>query len=271
MLSGYQPSLYLGFGEDKITAFGDEQERERFLVKMMYILMVKRLESSWFSFFRTIRRIQTHHQNALNRILEYQSTKKEIASNRDDQLALFEDDDELTATLETYTLGKKSPVRLKDIDDAGNLDAFKKDLKTDLEQLDLLASNLEKFEKGLTKEVQQPANAHSADDKLETLIKKITAKQQRNSNPKVLIFTVYRDTAEYLYDQLNARGISHVAMISGDAMRVYDSPDYTKRFEPILERFAPFTKLFRKKNGLLFRQSRKVFPIWKNSPNGKTG
>ena len=62
-----------------------------------------------------------------------------------------------------------------------------------------------------------------------------------------MIFTVYRDTAQYLFDQLKARGFSRIALVSGSSSRTDDSDSETKNFEPILERFTPFTKLFKEK------------------------
>ncbi|MBK8873556.1 MAG: DEAD/DEAH box helicase family protein [Bacteroidetes bacterium] len=75
MLSGYQPSFYIDEFEDA-DILHDEKQRDHFLVKMMYILLVKRLESSWFSFQSTVEKILTHHQNALDRIKQYQETKR---------------------------------------------------------------------------------------------------------------------------------------------------------------------------------------------------
>ncbi|MBC7426916.1 MAG: DEAD/DEAH box helicase family protein, partial [Bacteroidia bacterium] len=48
MLSGYQPAFYLDDRKEiKKDILRDEKLRDHFLVKMIYILMVKRLESSW--------------------------------------------------------------------------------------------------------------------------------------------------------------------------------------------------------------------------------
>jgi ERCC4-related helicase len=247
MLSGYQPSYYVDEFDDK-GAMHNEKQRDRFLVKMMYILMVKRLESSWFSFQMTVEKILAHHQNALDRIKTYQQTKKETSWD-DSQLLLFEDDD-LQAMMEDFTLGKKRKTRLMDIDRSGTLENYKSDLKADIEALQLLQSNLIQFERKLDKELKKPRNQQSIDVKLETLIYKINQKRlsgENGSNPKVLIFTVYRDTAFYLYEQLQARGFDKLAVVSGDGSKCWDEATESKRFEHILERFAPFTKLFREK------------------------
>ena len=266
MLSGYQPSFYAISDEEKkkraeekqkakekkqkveLSPIEDEVQRDHFLVKMMYILLVKRLESSWFSFQSTVEKILAHHQNALDRIKDYQETKKETGWN-EAQASLFEDD-EILAQIEDFSLGKKRKTRLIDIDRSGNIEKYKKDLKADIEALQLLQSNLIQFERKIAKEIKKPRNHTSEDDKLETLINRIVKKKRSGENAgnaKVLIFTVYKDTAFYLFEQLKARGFDKVAAITGDTSVVWDEEGETKRYEPILERFAPFTKLFREK------------------------
>jgi ERCC4-related helicase len=247
MLSGYQPAFYMNDYEDA-DILHDEKQREHFLVKMMYVLLVKRLESSWFAFQSTIEKILAHHQNALDRIKEFQETKKETGWN-ETQPSLFEDDD-LEDQIEDFTIGKKRKIRLIDIDRSGNIEKFKKDLKKDIEALQLLQSNLLQFEKKIAKETKKPRNYQSEDDKLETLIHRIVNKRQKGENggnAKVLIFTGYKNTAFYLYEQLIARGFNNVAAVTGDTSAVWDEEGETKKYEPILERFAPFTKLFREK------------------------
>jgi superfamily II DNA or RNA helicase len=247
MLSGYQPSFYIDEFQDA-DILHDEKQRDHFLVKMMYILLVKRLESSWCSFQSTTEKILAHHQNALDRIKQYQETKKETGWN-EDQLQLF-DDDELTAQIEDFTLGKKRKTRLVDIDRSGNIENFKRDLKADIESLQLLQSNLNQFERKIAKETKKPGNYKSEDDKLETLIDRIIKKRKssyNDGNNKVLIFSVYKDTAFYLYEQLIERGFDKVAVVSGDTSKIWNEEGETKNFESILERFAPYTKLYRDK------------------------
>ena len=248
MLSGYQPSFYIDVDEKEINVLQDEKQRDRFLVKMMYILMVKRLESSWFSFYSTVEKIKNHHQNALDKIKSYQESK-ENQSFDDLDVDQFDDDD-FEKEYEEFTLGKKRKINLSEIDAAGNIEVYKKDLKKDLKALDFLYINLQKFEERINKEIKIPNNLNSIDDKLEELIKQIQSKRLKGdnkNNKKVVIFTVYRDTAKYLFDQLKARGFSNLAMVSGSGSLTSDSEEETKNFEPILERFAPYTKLYREK------------------------
>lgn len=252
MLSGYQPALYLkeeDEAEEKKSVLTDERQRDRFLVKMMYILMVKRLESSWYSFFSTVGKIKDHHQNALTKILRYQEGKQNDNLDEIYNSDIFSED-EMEADYQELTLGKKRKINLSDIDKAGNLNAYKSDLKKDIQYLENLYANLERFHAVMTKETMQRKNLLSDDTKLEKLIKEINRKQasgNNRSNQKVIIFTVYRDTAQYLFEQLKLRGFNKLAMVSGSGSLTSDSNEETRKFEPILERFAPYTKLYMEK------------------------
>ncbi|MCK5535500.1 MAG: DEAD/DEAH box helicase family protein, partial [Bacteroidales bacterium] len=267
MLSGYQPAFYTepmdekkarqeekqknsskNKKENKQSVLDDEIQRDKFLVKMMYILLVKRLESSWFSFHSTVEKIAAHHENALKKIKLYQKNQKnELLS--DDSIELF-DGDEAEEEIE-FTLGKKRKISLADIDAAGNLELYKQDLKKDIDALDNIISNLNRFETKIDKEIKVAENHQSEDTKLEVLIQKIKDKRksgENNNNQKVVIFTVYKDTAEYLFEQLKARGFDKIGLVSGTGSKTDDNnQEHKKSFEPILERFAPFTKLFMEK------------------------
>jgi superfamily II DNA or RNA helicase len=248
MLSGYQPSFYIETEEtNSKDILHDEKQREFFLVKMMYILMVKRLESSWYSFYSTVGKIRDRHQNALDKIKSYQAAKTDSALDDNDQASLFEGDD-LEADVSEFTLGKKRKIKLSEIDEAGTLEQYKNDLKKDIDALDNLFANLERFQDKIKQEVIKPNNHKSSDDKLQVLIEKIRTKQNsgiNDNNQKLVVFTVYKDTARYIFDQLKARGFNKIAMVSGSSSLTDDSVRETKKFEPILQRFAPFTKLFR--------------------------
>jgi DNA or RNA helicases of superfamily II len=269
MLSGYQPAFYLDEKKfEKSDVIHDEKLRDRFLVKMMYILMVKRLESSWNSFFLTVEKIKEHHQNALDKIQAYQALKQDSELEEDIFVNQFSEDEELEQEWEDFNLGKKRHISLAEIDQAGRLELFKKDLKKDLEYLDVLYSNLQKFNEKIQNELLIPGNKKSADKKLEVLIHEIQQKRLRgenNGNPKVIIFTVYSDTAEYLFNQLKNRGFSNIGLVTGSFAQTSDSDERVKNFEPILERFAPYTKLFIEKEWKEFKVVKKnieTYPEW---------
>lgn len=247
-LSAYQPSYYAEVDNKASGAIHDEIQRDYFLVKMMYILMVKRLESSWYSFYSTVGKIKDHHQSTLDLIKSYEENKN--CGEFEDSLDDVVNEDELEDDFEQFTLGKKRKVSLRDIEKAGNIDNYKEDLKSDISALEILNSNLLQFNSRIENETIKPGNHESKDRKLGSLIRQIEIKRNsgfNNRNKKVVVFTVYRDTAEYLFKQLKQRGFNNLAMVSGSGSLVWDSDEESKLFEPILERFAPYTKLFKEK------------------------
>ncbi|MEI6823461.1 MAG: SNF2-related protein [Bacteroidota bacterium] len=256
MLSAYQPSLF--YEQEKVVdVLHDEKIRDRFLVKMMYILLVKRLESSWFSFKSTVELILKYHDDFLDIIKKYQLKTK----FSDDTLQLDQDfdDEEYEDAIDTFSRKKDIKAILNDIDKVDKIEDFKDYIKKDSEALQLLSSSLAKFELKIKNETIKPKNYKSADDKLQRLISEIIEKRKRadnNGNNKVLIFSVYADTAFYLFDQLKARGFDRLAVVSGGSSKVWNEENETKNFEHIIERFAPFTKLFNEKE-------------WKFEPSSK--
>ena len=143
------------------------------------------------------------------------------------------------------TLGKRNPIRISEITD---LDRFRSDLDADVAKLEVLLGHLDVFASQMRAEEEKPDPNRSHDPKLQRLLEIIRDKQAVNPNQKVLVFTVFKDTAEYLYQQLCLRGFSRVAFVAGDHSRTDDGYVSHTDFEPILERFAPYTKLYREKN-----------------------
>jgi len=242
MLSAYQPAYYADLGEKK-NILEDQKQRDRFLVKMLYILLVKRLESSWYSFDLTINKILSHHKNALSLINQYKQKRGD---------ATFEELDEIWGNSEEieefddFALGKKNPIQISDIDRAGMIERYEEDIKIDIAALEKISDNLKAFESKIDEE-KRSGNYISNDEKLEKLIALIHEKRSKGlneGNEKVLVFTTYKDTAYYLYDHLLKRGFKKLAVVTGDDSAVYDMEGKTSNFEHILERFVPYTKLF---------------------------
>jgi len=245
-LSGYQPSMYLEW-EDVEDTLRDEKQREFFLVRMMYVLLVKRLESSWKSFQETVNNILEHHQNALEKIKTYQKVQQDLEVEEENQFDMFEEDEDVSDLMDSLTIGKKRPIHLSEIDENNMLDAYKKDLKQDIEEMETLKANLKRFEGKVSKELSQPGNHQSVDTKLQKLIEIIREKRAggaNNNNQKVVVFTAYKDTALYLFEQLKGRGFEKLAVVSGEYAKRWDSDVESKQFEKLLQHFAPYTKLY---------------------------
>jgi ERCC4-related helicase len=272
-LSAYQPSYYTiskeerkrlakekadkkkkGIKAEKDEVLKNDVQREHFLVKMMMILMLKRLESSWCSFQITVDRIYNHHDNAIKKINQYQELKEKQTIIIDEvefvNDILTEQDEEELRLLDSISLGKKTPISLKSIDDANNLDDFKKAINKDKIILGNIRRALLEFEEKFKPEKE----LKSIDTKLDELLTIITEKQKTN-NKKIVIFSAYKDTVEYLFNQLTIRGFTNFAMVSGDENKVWNETKSSKKHENVLERFAPYTKLFKEKNWTNFEIS----------------
>ncbi len=251
-LAGYQPNYYTLTAEERRQrdidyqnktynkdVLNDEIQRDKFLVKMMTILLLKRLESSWYSFHSTVNNILDNHRNTLIKLQRY----KEIKT--DDKITAFltnipEEEDEY----QEFTLGKRE-IKLADIDKAGSLDDFEKDLLADVESLESLSDGMDNFARIIKKEERNTSKTKSNDTKLQELIAILNDKKENATNKKVIIFTTYTDTAQYLFEQLSARGFSKIAMINGNGAQTdYEGETHIPNFEGVLERFVPFTKLF---------------------------
>ncbi|MBL7847922.1 MAG: DEAD/DEAH box helicase family protein [Cyclobacteriaceae bacterium] len=242
-LAGYKPSLYIVPPKEKKEAIFDEQIQDRYLVKMMYILLLKRLESSWRAFYETIKKVNAHHQFAYEKAIAFKEKYDAKLSQLEISLEGLSTQEE--TEIGSVTLGKRQ-IRLLDIHQSGRLEEFISDLKADLKAMTELLENLEIMERQVTAEQEM----QSHDTKLAKLISIIQEKAQSTknaSNKKLIVFTAFRDTAVYLYNELLKRGFDKISCVTGDESYVWDSDQSHKDFEPILQRFAPYTKLYKER------------------------
>ncbi|MCS6796300.1 MAG: DEAD/DEAH box helicase, partial [Raineya sp.] len=238
-LTAYRPADYMQVQEPK-NVLHDEKQRQRYLVKMMYILLVKRLESCWFSFKITIENILKYHFEVLSKVKQFLETRKDNLLEEKIDEEYKEELEETAIQLQSadfITLGKKQPIRISTITD---LERFRKDLEIDIQKLSYLKENLENYQKDFL-------HGKVQDEKLNKLLEHITQKQQNLSNKKVLVFTSFKDTAKFLYEELKKRGITNIAFVSGTISESADGY-VSSKFEAILERFAPYTKLYLEKD-----------------------
>ncbi|GBU23872.1 hypothetical protein R83H12_00491 [Fibrobacteria bacterium R8-3-H12] len=204
--SAYMPAYYAGLTSKQIIH--DESRRSFFLIEMMHVLLVKRLESSWVSFKITLEKILEYHKIVLQKLEEASEIEEENLTE------LLRDED--SPEFEEFTLGKKQKIKISDIE---NLDLYKKDLNEDIGKLQSLLKELEKF---------IPAK----DTKLNKLVEIIKNKQKKN-NQKVLVFTTYSDTAKYLFEELK-KHFARTECVTGDSNN--------KEIDAILKKFSPMSK-----------------------------
>ena len=163
-----------------------QQGREQGVRRLMSINLLKRLESSVNSFQLTLKRIKAHINTtieAINRFEEYGKANIDMYEASDSD---FDIDDGNT---EYFTVGKKVKIDLADMD----YETWRAELMKDAETLELL-----------TLMVADITPEH--DSKLQELLKLLSKKIENPINPgnkKVLIFSAFSDTADYLYDNVS--------------------------------------------------------------------
>ena len=234
-LTAYQPSLYIPESQHQAkkgakSDWNDNVNRERFLVKMMSILFMKRLESSWYSCMLTVKKVLDVHELTLQKVLDFEEHKKNGIVDVD-----VPDEDENFDTDDTFTL-RKGTINLSEMK---NLGGFKRGLQHNVKCLNEIYQSLKTFE-------EDYRNKFELDEKLDELEVLLKEKQQ-SKNKKIVIFTAYSDTAKFLYDELRLRGFSRIASVSGTA--IYTSGQHhTNDFQEVLQSFAPYSKLYKEKD-----------------------
>lgn len=232
-LSIYTPSLFIFESEKGNYGIDYEGEgltvdgREKGIRKLMAINLLKRLESSVNSFRLTLTRIQDFIKEPITAIDKFQ----ESGAGTIDVTDFSEDFDTEDSENDPF-VGRKSKINLRDMDYV----SWRRDLKADLEVLELLILML----KDITPE---------HDTKLQQLVADLKNKFEHpinGSNKKVLIFTAFADTANYLYEQLSGRILNdcglHTALITGSTEGKCTLPKLKCTFNDILTYFSPMSK-----------------------------
>jgi superfamily II DNA/RNA helicase len=229
-LSIYQPSSYViseaakqRLADEKQKFRFNQADRERFLIGMMQTNFLKRLESSAHSLSETLERTVGKIDAMLKKIHKYEQNPR-IQDAQADVLPDGDEDDE-----EFLINRAKNPYHLKELD----CNRWKQDIIQDKQTL---TAALEKV-KSITPE---------RDGKLKEIKKHIrdkglkpTKDKDGNPNRKLLIFTTFKDTAEYLYDNLSELTSEldlNMALVSGDMTRTTCGQN---KFNDILTNFAP--------------------------------
>ncbi len=168
---------------DNLTQTG----REEGIRRLMSINLLKRLESSVNSFQLTLQRIKSLINDtieAIDRFEKYGNADIDMYEASDNDLDI---DDGNT---DYFTVGKKVKIDLADMD----YKTWRTELLADAETLELL-----------TLMVADITPEH--DSKLQELFQLLSEKIENPINPgnkKVLIFSAFSDTAEYLYEHVSA-------------------------------------------------------------------
>ena len=190
-LTIYTPSNYIL--PSRMDKYADSENigltqrgREEGIRRLMSINLLKRLESSVYSFTVTVERIKRFIEQTIQLIHDYKSGTKVLELVEITQTDDFDGDDQNT---DFFGVGKKVKIDLEDMDYVTWLQELEHDVKTlgDLEQ-------------------KMAVITPERDEKLQTLCKLIAQKIEHPinaNNKKILIFTAFADTADYLYQHVS--------------------------------------------------------------------
>ncbi|MEW6664578.1 MAG: helicase-related protein [Thermodesulfobacteriota bacterium] len=215
-----------------------QADRETFLIGMMKVNFLKRLESSVKSFEITMERTIAKIVALEEKIRQFQATRKGAEELAGEDLALgMDDDEELRDALE---VGSKFKYKLEHL----RLEDWLKDLKKDKDQLAILHLS--------AKDVTPDRDSKLAE--LKALIAKKaqhpTKNKQGKLNRKVLVFTAFADTAQYLYENIHGWALQelgiHSALVlgTGENNTTYRPAGYARHtdYSHILTNFSPISK-----------------------------
>lgn len=221
----------LAYGDNKVNVGFTQANREQGIRRLTAINLMKRMESSVFSFNLTLKRIKELIESTINtidRFDKHSSVNLDLTdiSNVDE----FDDEDQNTDDL--FSLGKKVKIDLADMDYVSWRESLAKDAEV-LELLTLMVGDI----------------TPEYDSKLQELYRVIDNKIAHpinEGNKKIIIFTAFADTAGYLYDNVSKYVKSkyglNSAFVSGSVDGRTTCPKLRGDLNTVLTCFSPISK-----------------------------
>ena len=206
--------------------------REEGIRRLMSINLLKRLESSVYSFKLTLTRVQQLITSTLQNIENFKTNGTNSNIEVDDYIHPENDfdDDDLNTNL--FSIGNKLKIDFNDMDYL----SWESQLQADLEILNDLIFEIEKI-------------SPEEDAKLQKLLTLIINKIEHpinSDNKKVIVFSAFADTAEYLYKHISKYvkenfGIES-AMVTGSKDGVTTLSKIKTDLNTVLTYFSPRSK-----------------------------
>lgn len=220
------------YGDNEVNVGFTQANREQGIRRLTAINLMKRMESSVYSFNLTLKRIFALIDDTIQHIDNYDKNAGDALnltdiSNMEDQ---FDADDQGEDDL--FTFGRKVKIEIGDMDYL----SWRATLVKDRDVLELL-----------TLMVGDITPEH--DCKLQKLLEVLKNKVEHPINPgnyKVIIFTAFADTAEYLYDNVSPYMLEtfglNTAMVSGNVEGRTTVPKLRCDLNTVLTCFSPISK-----------------------------
>jgi len=207
--------------------------REKGIQALMTVNLLKRLESSVHSFRLTLKSLADNHQHTLDKIANFKKTGRDatfadvspafVDVEPDEESDFPEPDDE--------RIGNKVQINLSDMD----LPRWEHELRADLTIIEALLAEMNKVTPSDDAKLQH----------LKTTILSKLASPINQGNRKVLVFTAFADTADYLYDHLapfflESQKLHTAEITGGNNQRSTLKKSYD--FQSLLTLFSPRSK-----------------------------
>ncbi|MCD5552523.1 SWF/SNF helicase family protein, partial [Lactobacillus delbrueckii subsp. lactis] len=235
-LAIYTPTKYIL--PSRLSKYVSERETEKFRVgresgiqRLMSINLLKRMESSVHSFLLTLQKIYAYMCDTSDAIDRFQKDGKGKLNELTDLSNAATDFDEDDQNTDIFTVGKKVQIDLRDMDYL----SWQREIKADV---DVLATLIH-----MTEDISP-----EYDFKLNQLFEVIRNKEEHPINPgnkKILIFTAFANTAEYLYENIAPRAKEiglNTALVTGSIEGKTTIPNFRADMNHVLTCFSPMSK-----------------------------
>lgn len=233
-LSIYTPTKYIMLS--KLYKYVDSEKRnitqegrEEGIRRLMSINLLKRLESSVHSFRLTVDRMRKKIDETIKKINNYELGSEEIELT---DIAAGEDFDYDDQNTDFFSVGKKVKIDLADMDYV----SWRRELERDAENLELLSLMIADI-------------TPKHDTKLQTLFDLIRKKIEHPINPgnkKIIIFTAFSDTADYLFANVSKFAKENFGLETAEITGTVDGkttiPKLRADLNTVLTCFSPVSK-----------------------------
>jgi len=208
-------------------------DREQSLIHLMRVNLFKRMESSINSFSLTLEKLL----GMVNRLLERIEARDDgVAENLN-----IEDIEIDSPDFEAFLIGKKIKVLLKDIDQV----RWKQDLEDDQVRLSELLNEARVI----------TAQRDAKLNRLKKIINNKCSNPINENNSKIIIFTAFTDTANYLYEHVadwaSTEHSLHSALVVGTGANKTTLTGLKKDINSIITSFSPVSKERNKTDSVL--------------------
>lgn len=226
----YYEELYDNKVKDGQSRFR-QADREKSLQILMRINFLKRLESSVESFRLTLTKVLNQIEETLKAIEDFE--KRGIKKSFEDlEVTNYNPDEDVEDLInDNFNIGKKVKINLEDMNTIG----WREDLLVDYKILKVLLFEMDKV---------TPEHDNKLNELVNLIINKIN-NPINEGNKKVIIFSAFADTADYIYKNISGNLKNHYNLetckITGSGTNEC-TINMNKEFNNLLLNFSPKSK-----------------------------